>query len=311
MKVLRYLARKFADYAVYPLSGMSKEDFAESRETRFENIRNETLRLLNGQQIVIAAKDGRTLDAVWAECQRSDRPTVILCHGNGMILDDLAGHALFFKLRELNTLLMTMGGYPNSSEQYPPNELSGYRDVQAAVDEVKKRTRDGHNGRILVYGISIGGALAFHAGAADPGLHVISDQTFTDIVSVAEHLFPFGAKAAKSAIKEKFPIGEKENSLITDGFDNLAKAKKLQGSYLGIYSAGDRLMRASDGRNYTEELAEAYLEGQRASGNPDLALESLLVEIPGGHCSSFTDSREACQKIAKHLEVIFKGKLFV
>ena len=86
----------------------------------------------------------------------------------------------------------------------------------------------------------------------------------------------------------KFPIGVSDGRYTTDGLDNLAKAKRLKGSYFGIYSADDLLMRTPRGHNLSEELAHAYIEGQKQAGNPVLTADKLIVKIPGGHSTPFT-----------------------
>ena len=79
-------------------------------------MRKATLRKLQGEQVAIDTGDGRTIDAVWLPGKQKDAPTVVVYHGNGQILDKMIDQAHFFQLMGTNVLLITMGGYPNSSE---------------------------------------------------------------------------------------------------------------------------------------------------------------------------------------------------
>ena len=86
-------------------------------------------------------------------------------------------------MRGITAIAITMGGYADSSF-VTTSELTTYFDAQAAVEYAKEVTGLESN-RILVHGLSIGGALASAAAAANPGLHCTVDQTFVNAQEIA------------------------------------------------------------------------------------------------------------------------------
>lgn len=293
---------KIVRSVAYLLSRTSVEMWEARTGRSFKETRSLTLEKLEGEQTQLLTKDGRILDAVWVPSADYNAPTVIIFHGNDMILDDMLPTAEFFKKTGVNVLLMTMGGYPNSSDTIRTSELRTYHDAQAAVDYTLNRTGQPIN-RVLAYGYSIGGSLAFQAGVANPGLHVISAQTFTDIKSVAGNVLPKRGPDVliRGVFSSGFSPGRSDGTYVKDGLNNYSKAKRLEGSYFAIQSSQDKKMRSHDGHNLTEDLVEAYL---KARGHEQLAKSDISLEFPGEHGACFVNDEGAREKVMEHLRNI-------
>jgi len=115
--------------------------------------------------------------------------------------------------------------------------------------------------RIVVHGVSIGGALASAVAAQRPGVNCTLDQTFCSAREVAVHsaqnltaLVP--SWVAESVAKTCFPIGITDPRLPgvqTDGYDTLAKAGEVEG-HVFVFSANEDHM-------MPQSFADALFEG--------------------------------------------------
>lgn len=314
---------KIANMGGYPLSGLDPEIFIGKYTgfTSFAAMRNITISYLNlgpqteetmARQIQVPV-EGRDnpLDAVWKPSGKPNAGTVILFHGNGMTLDGVLFQAQYFNSRGLNVYLQTMGGYPNSCAGTQTSELSTYEDVKAAVEKVKELTGNPANDKIIAYGISIGGSLAFQAGYKYPGIHVISDQTFTRISDVPQAMISsqWAGAIGKEAMKTKFDSDavKVKDGYEIDGLNNVRKASQLQGSYFGLYSTVDQLMSTPRGGNLTLDIADEFV-----ANHPAVNREDIIASYAAPHGSSFyradkpdeLESYSHVEKLQAHLKRI-------
>lgn len=293
---------KLTGTVAFPLAQRTKDQFAQDwANCSFATLRADTLKLLRGEQVLVPTADGRQLDGIWIKSAYRNAPTVLVYHGNGSILDGMAEMAHYFWTRGNNVLLITIGGYPNSAEGTPTSELSLYHDAQAAVNYAASRVQNVDPTNMLAYGLSLGGALACHAAAQNPGMHLIADQTFTSVEAIVGNVSSgFTHTLATGLAQSKFPVGVTDGTNTTDGMNNMQKVKGLLGSFLAIYSSNDRMMTAPDGHNLAEDLAKAYLAEQHQAGNTKLTIDSLLIKLQGDHCTPFLDTKTA--EVDRHLQ---------
>ncbi|CAF0998244.1 unnamed protein product [Adineta ricciae] len=128
--------------------------------------------------------------------QSEECATLIFFHGNaGNIGHRLQNAHLLYRTCNINILLFDYRGYGKSTGI--PSESGLYTDAQAVYDFVRSRN-DLNQGRIILFGRSLGGAVALHLAAylaeneASPPLHcVIVENTFTSIPDMAKRLFQF------------------------------------------------------------------------------------------------------------------------
>ena len=113
---------------------------------------------------------------------------VLFCHGNaGNMSHRLESIQLFHRLK-LSTFIFDYRGYGSSEGR--PSERGTYLDALAAWDYLKNR-RACASGDIVVFGRSLGAAIAARlAEERDPGALII-ESAFTSITDLGAELYPF------------------------------------------------------------------------------------------------------------------------
>ncbi|KAJ7253555.1 Alpha/Beta hydrolase protein [Mycena rebaudengoi] len=109
--------------------------------------------------------------------------TVIVFHGNGMNYSDMIYAAKRFVMRGCNVLLVSYRGYGDSDGS--PSEKGLRRDAQAALDYVRVHP-EFSKGPIILYGTSLGGAVAIDLASRNPqGISaLIVENTFQSLPRV-------------------------------------------------------------------------------------------------------------------------------
>jgi fermentation-respiration switch protein FrsA (DUF1100 family) len=130
--------------------------------------------------------DGLALHG-WYVYARNPRGTVLFLHGNaGNISHRLDSIAIFHELG-LDTFIIDYRGYGQSEGK--PGEEGTYRDAEAAWEHlVIERGED--PARIVVFGRSIGGAVAAWLATKHKPAALIVESSFTSAVEMAAHLYP-------------------------------------------------------------------------------------------------------------------------
>jgi len=116
------------------------------------------------------------------------RGTLLFFHGNaGNISQRLHSLGLFHRLG-LNVLIIDYRGYGQSGGI--PSERGTYRDSEAAWDYlVEERSAD--PARIVLFGRSLGGAIAARLASRQPAAGLIVESGFTSATDMAAATFPF------------------------------------------------------------------------------------------------------------------------
>jgi len=142
---------------------------------------------LNFEDVFLTAEDGTKIHA-WYVPRRGAETTLLFCHGNaGNISHRLPTLETFHHLG-LNVLIFDYRGYGRSEGK--PTEAGTYQDVAAAWDYLVQ-ARGKRPGRIIVFGCSLGGAVAAHlAHEHTPGA-LILESTFTSAPDLGARLYPF------------------------------------------------------------------------------------------------------------------------
>lgn len=137
---------------------------------------------------------------------RADTPiaTLVMSHGNaGNISHRLP---VIKALRDLgfNVFMFDYRGYGRSEGS--PNEEGVYRDGRAAFDYVARRT-DVDSTSIILFGTSLGGAVAVDVATHRPAAGLILESTFSSAKDVARVAYPF--LPAQFVLRTKFSSDEK------------------------------------------------------------------------------------------------------
>jgi fermentation-respiration switch protein FrsA (DUF1100 family) len=142
---------------------------------------------LDYMPVNIATGDGETLHGWWVPVSDA-KGTVLFFHGNAGNISHRINYLTMFKRLGYNTLLFDYRGYGRSSGT--PSESGTYLDAQAAwryLIEIQGISPE----RIVLFGESLGGAVAaWLAVREQPGLLVLA-STFTSVPDLAAEIYPF------------------------------------------------------------------------------------------------------------------------
>lgn len=162
------------DLAYYPQIG--REIYATPREHG-----------LDYEPLTLATPDGERLDA-WFVPSPQSRGTVLFLHGNaGNLSHRMDSIAMFHRLG-YNVLIFDYRGYGRSTGK--PSEAGLYQDAQTAWEHLT-RQRGIPPGRIILFGESLGGAMAAWLAAHEkPGALVLS-SVLISAPALAADLYPW------------------------------------------------------------------------------------------------------------------------
>jgi fermentation-respiration switch protein FrsA (DUF1100 family) len=209
---------------------------------------------LEFEPVAIITEDKMRLDA-WFLPAPSGRGTVLFFHGNaGNISHRLDTLALFNRLG-LDTLIFDYRGYGRSEGK--PSEAGTYLDAEAAWRYLTVQ-REIAPRQIVLFGRSLGGAVASHLAARHTPGALILESSFTSIPDVAAELYPY------------LPA----RWLATIRYNVKADLATVSCPVLVVHSRDDEIIPYTHGRR----LYEAAPEPKR------------FLEIRGGHNEGFVVS---------------------
>ena len=143
---------------------------------------------LDYESVQFETEDGLTLTGWFIPAATDNQPTLLFFHGNagnmGHRLDSLA---IFHRLN-LNVFLVDYRGYGQSEGQ--PTEAGTYLDAEAAWAYLVNQRRVAPE-RIIIFGRSLGGAVAAYLAQQHQPTALILESTFTSAVDVAAQSYPF------------------------------------------------------------------------------------------------------------------------
>jgi hypothetical protein len=209
------------------------------------------------EDVAIATADGETLHGWWLPSGRPEAPVVLFFHGNGgNVSHRLEKLAVFHELGT-DTLIIDYRGYGRSSGT--PGEHGMYRDARAAYQWLLA-TRHVPPDRILLYGESLGSAVAVHLAAEVQTGGVIVESGFTSVPDIAQKRLPI------------LPV----RWILKHKFETLDKVPRINAPLLILHSREDELFEMS----HPERLLAAAQPPKR------------LVELRGGHNDAFLVSAD-------------------
>ncbi|KAH6872025.1 Alpha/Beta hydrolase protein [Coprinopsis sp. MPI-PUGE-AT-0042] len=121
----------------------------------------------------------------------SDRPTIIMFHGNGGNHGHRGPLAKIFYMRfRCNVLMMSYRGYGKSEGS--PSEKGLQIDAQTALDYLMEHVEAPKIPRQILYGQSIGGAVSIDFASRNPTKisALILENTFTSLPALIPHAMP-------------------------------------------------------------------------------------------------------------------------
>ncbi len=212
---------------------------------------------LNFESVSFETRDGVLLSG-WFVPSENARGVVLFCHGNAGNISHRLESIMVFNQLSLDILIFDYRGYGQSEGK--PSENGTYRDAEAAWHYLVEE-RQVNPSNIIIFGRSLGGAIAaWQAQAQTPGA-LILESTFTSAPDIAARLYPY------------LPV-----RLISRFKYNTAKyLDNVNCPVLVVHSRQDELMPFSHG----QRLFEIAKEPKR------------FLEISGRHNEGFITSGEA------------------
>jgi uncharacterized protein len=222
---------------------------------------------LDYESVTLTAADGVRL-AAWFVHRSDAKGYIVFCHGNaGNIADRLASLKMLHQIGYA-TLIIDYRGYGESEGK--PSEEGLYMDAEAAwrylVDD-----RGIAADRVVLFGRSLGGAVAIElAKRHKPGALVV-ESTFTSLVDVARHHYRL------------LPV----NLLLRHRYESITKVPNITCPKLFLHGSEDDLIPIELGKRLFEAAAEP----------------KEFVATPGGHNEAgFSYSFEFLQQLADFLD---------
>lgn len=311
---------------VYPLRNAS---FREEYQSNWAAIyfRNQFINL-GALEVKIPVKRGDHQNSISAftlpnsetEIFDSDKPVMVLFHGNGQSKETMNERAEFYRGKKFNVLVVTMGGYPWSDEGVKTSEMTTYQDAHAVINYLKDKGFK----NIGIHGLSIGGTLAFAAAELHPDVvkFVVAEQTLGKAKDVAVNILRNQSDLIPDAVirgvvGSAFPVDRLVSGVtdlegkpyLTDGLNNVRKANHLREQaengvgncqVYGIRAKKDLVMgRIRDANGgFKENCVDDILMARYST------LEGHVRELAGGHCAWFSHPSQS-EELSEQLATVF------
>jgi fermentation-respiration switch protein FrsA (DUF1100 family) len=224
---------------------------------------------LSPEEVSFTSPDGVKLSG-WYFKRPDARGTILVCHGN---VENLSTHVkldLWLVEAGYNLFIFDYRGYGRSEGR--PDVQGVHLDAEAALETLVTRLLHPGNDRIIVFGKSLGGAIATYTVATSPykdrvkGL--IIDSAFSDYHRIARE------KIADSIVG--WPFQYPLSFLVNDDYSPVEKIKNISPiPVLIVCGTDDRIVPGHHGRL----LYDAALEPKE-----------LWISSMPGHVKSFSDT---------------------
>ena len=225
---------------------------------------------LDYEDVHLETADGVELHG-WLVHADDSRGTVLFFHGNAGNISHRLDSIRVFNRIGLSVLIIDYRGYGQS--QGRPSEEGLYRDAEAAWYALV-RDRGESPDRVVLFGRSLGGAVAAWLAARTEPAALILESTFTSVPELGQQLYPV------------FPV----RRLARMNYDTRAQLQEVTAPVLVVHSPDDEIVPFS----HAERLLEAAPEARE------------LLRLRGGHNEGFLvsgrDYRDGLDRfVSRHL----------
>ena len=141
---------------------------------------------LRAVDVWFESSDGTDLHGWWIP-HRHPRATLLYCHGNSGSIAHQIGALRFLRRLKVHLFVFDYRGYGRSGGR--PSEAGLYRDVRAAWRQVVDGLGQ-EPGSVVLFGHSLGGAVAIDCAVDHPPAGLVVQSSFTDMKQAARALFP-------------------------------------------------------------------------------------------------------------------------
>ena len=188
------------------------------------------------EDVRLETPDGESLGAWWIPADEA-RGALVLCHGNAGNISNRLDKIDFFRRLGLSVLAFDYRGYGTSTGR--PSERGTYLDAGAAVRFVNA-VKGFPLEKIVLYGESLGGAVAIEAATHEEPAGLIVESSFSSAVAMAKHYYPW--LPARLLVRIKY--------------DSAPRVPRIACPKLFMHSAQDDVVPYAIGRALFEAAAE-------------------------------------------------------
>lgn len=213
------------------------------------------------QIVTLQTEDGLNLQAWYRESKAPNIPTIIFFHGNAGSIGNRGFIVKPFLNAGFGVLLLTYRGY--SGNPGSPSEEGLYKDARAALKFLLNKKVPEKS--IVLYGESIGGALAIKMGTEyHPGA-LILQSPFTSLGEIGQYHYPI------------FPL----KWMIKDKFNSLLIAPQIKSPTLILYAKNDDIVPSEfslelfNAIESPKQLVEFPQLGHNDFFDPDVAIDFI------------------------------------
>jgi fermentation-respiration switch protein FrsA (DUF1100 family) len=179
---------------------------------------------LQFEDVFFTTRDGVRLNG-WLVPHPEARSTLVWFHGNaGNIGNRVENIKLLHDLVKVNIFIFDYRGYGLSHGR--PSEEGTYLDGEAALELVQKKLGDNAASKIVLFGRSLGAAVAAEMAGRFQSQGLILESPFISIAAMARAIFPW------------LPIGP----LLLTRYDVLDKVKKIKVPVLVLHGDRDEIV---------------------------------------------------------------------
>jgi len=217
------------------------------------------------EEVNLLTSDNIKLHA-WYVAGRNNKPVVLFFHGNAGNISHRIGTIAMLNSLGLNVLVFDYRGYGKSNGS--ASEQGTYLDARAAWDYLLQ-TKNFRPQNIVIFGRSMGGAVAANLATEVKAGAVILESTFTSVPDMAAELYPW------------LPV----YMLVRIRYDNLEKIKAIKSPIMVLHSREDEIIPFRHGKALFIAandpkifffLKSSHNDSYRATPGYDLAIAKFI-----------------------------------
>tara|TARA_B100001123_G_C15119039_1_gene950581 strand:- start:228 stop:1034 length:807 start_codon:yes stop_codon:yes gene_type:complete len=163
----------------------------------------------------------------WFHLKNINKKTILFLHGNAGSLDNRIEKLNVLEKLDINILIIAWRGY--SSNPGKPTETGLYEDADAAIKWLISKKIFEQN--IILYGESLGTAVAIHVGQSKKFAGIILEAPFTSMIDMGQKYYPIFP--IKFLLKDKYESKKKIKNLISPLLVMHGKKDNIVPFYMG------------------------------------------------------------------------------
>lgn len=191
---------------------------------------------LSFEQVKLTTSDGVTI-AAWYVPHPQAKATILFFHGNAGNMSDRLFDLKQFNRAGYNMLMIDYRGYGESEGK--PTEQGTYLDAQAAWNYLIEQRNESPE-RLILFGRSLGGAVAIDLATRHSPAALIVESSFTSLVDIGKIHYPL------------LPV----RWILRYRYDSINKVSQIARPKLFIHGREDRLIPFENGKTLFEAASQ-------------------------------------------------------